>query len=183
LNKLFYLLFFILTLSFGCADFEDQEVKAVPIGSPPDQELFDYVTTETEDGAKKWVLTSDKLQKFADMDDVQLFELKMEFFDNDELTSTITSRRGKVNLDSGKLFAWNEVVVISEDGRKLETEELHYDDENGLIVNDVFDRFTRGSDVMTGYGMEATPELDYFELKDQVKAFVVSEDDQKEPAE
>ena len=183
MNKLFYLLFFLLTLNFGCADFEDTEVKAVPIGSPPDQELFDYVITETEDGAKKCVLISDKLQKFADSEDVQLFELKMKFFDNDKLTSTITSRRGKANLDSGKLFAWNEVVVISEDGRKLETEELHYDDETGLIVNDVFDRFTRGSDVMTGYGMEATPELDYFELKDRVKAFVVSEDEQKEPAE
>ena len=183
MNKLVYIsLAFSLLLS-GCAEFDDQKVQDIHDGIPPDQELLDYVMTETENGLKKWVLISDKLQRFSDSDDVQLFELEMQFYDADVLTSTITSRRGTANLDTGKLFAWREVVVISADGRKLETEELHYDDKSGLIVNDVFDTFTRGHDVMTGYGMEATPELDYFELKDSVNAYVVSEEEQKEPAE
>jgi len=72
------------------------------------------------------------------------------------------------------------VVVVTRDGRRLETEELSYDNSSGRISNDVFNRFTRGGDVMTGYGMIATPDLDSFELLRDVQAEVRSET--REPA-
>jgi hypothetical protein len=64
------------------------------------------------------------------------------------------------------------VVVVTEDGRRLETQELYYDNERGLIHNDVFDRLTRGDDVVTGVGLEATPDLEYIEIKQRVQAEV-----------
>ncbi len=67
------------------------------------------------------------------------------------------------------------MVVVTNDGRRLETEELFFDNETQLIHNDVFDRFTRDGDVVTGIGLEATPDLEYIEIKQRVEAEVEDE--------
>ena len=115
------------------------------------------------------------MERWQDVEDAQLYGVDMDFYKADTLHSTLTSERGQANLKTQDLFAWGNVVVVTKDGRRLETEELNYDDGTGLISNDVFNRFTRGQDVMTGVGMEATPDLDSFELKSEVTAQAVTE--------
>ena len=156
----------------GCAD----EPRVAPTGevgeNPPDQELFGSTITDTSGGARRWVLDSERLERWERRDDAELYGVHMRFFRADTLFSTLTSRRGKANLKTNDLYCWGAVVVQTRDGRRLETEELYYDDSDGLITNSVFNRFIRGGDVMTGVGMVATPELDYFELKTDVDAVV-----------
>jgi hypothetical protein len=41
-----------------------------------------------------------------------------------------------------------------------------------LIYNDVYNRFTWGEDLVTGNGLEATPDLEYLEIKERVSAEV-----------
>ena len=113
--------------------------------------------------------------KFADQEEVELVTVKMKFFRDGEFFSTLTADSGRANLSTKNLFAWGNVDVVTTDGRRLQTDELHYDDKTELITNDVFCRFTRGEDVMTGVGLEASPDLEYFVLKDQVKAEVGDE--------
>lgn len=149
---------------------------AAPEEAPPDQVLFDAVIRETESGDPRWVLRSDRLEKDRNSDEAELFGVHMDFFRADTLHSTLTSRRGKAHLKRKDLHAWEDVVVITRDGRRLETEDLWYSNETGLITNEVFNRFTRDEDVMTGTGLEATPDLEYFELKHDVEAEVVDEE-------
>jgi len=137
-----------------------------------DQVLIDTTITDSREGVRRWVLTSDRLEKFLDQDEAQLHGVHMEFFQADTLFSVLTAARGRASQRSGNLFVWDDVVVQARDGRRLETQELSYDDRSGRISNEVFNRFTRGADVMTGVGMLATPGLDYFELKREVDATV-----------
>jgi hypothetical protein len=44
-----------------------------------------------------------------------------------------------------------------------------------LIYNEVFNRFTWQDDLITGVGLEATPDLEYLEIKRQVSAEVEDE--------
>ncbi len=145
----------------------------------PDQVLFDYVLTETEAGVPSWELASDRLERFVKKgdakDEVELYNVRMRFFRDGEPYSLLTSERGRANMKTKEIFTWGDVVVVTTDGRRLETEELHYDNVRERIHNDVFDRFTRLGDVMTGYGMEATPDLDFFELKRRVNAEVTDD--------
>lgn len=159
----------------GCA--EDERVAATEDLSDdlPDQELFNTTIYDTKGGERRWILGSDRLARYHDQDEAQLFVVNMDFYKADTLFSTLTSRRGRANMKTNDLFAWGEVVVVTKDGRRLETEELDYDDNTGRISNDVFNRFTRGEDVMTGIGMEATPDLSRFELKQAVEATVYDE--------
>lgn len=162
----------------GCARVEetpDAPAAAAEGPAPPDQELFDSVITESRDGHRRWILHSDRTERWVDVDDAELYGVHMDFFRADTLHSTLTSERGRANSRTKDLFAWGDVVVVTRDGRRLETEELRYDNATGRITNDVFNRFTRGEDVMTGYGMIATPDLDSFELQRDVQAEVRSE--------
>jgi len=161
-----------LALLAGCGEDEPVSASEELMDDLPDQELFNTTIYDTKSGERRWVLSSDRLARYHDQDEAQLYEVNMDFYKADTLFSTLTSRRGRANMKTNDLFAWGEVVVVTRDGRRLETEELDYDDDTGHISNDVFNRFTRGDDVMTGIGMEATPDLDRFELKQAVEATV-----------
>ena len=168
------LLFLVLAM-VGCSDRERvSETTSLP-DDLPDQELFDTSIYDSREGVQRWRLDSVRLARYLDQDEAQLYGVHMEFFRADTLFSTLTSERGRANMKTNDLFTWGDVVVVTRDGRRLETEELYYDERKGLISNDVFNRFTRDDDVMTGIGMEATPELDYFELKQEVEATVHDE--------
>jgi LPS export ABC transporter protein LptC len=161
----------------GCSQGEDPPAPTTvaegeAAGPPPDQVLFDATITDTTEGDRRWILDSERLEKQTKSDMAELYTVHMDFYKADTLYSTLTSERGRANLKTKLLHAWGNVVVVTRDGRRLETEELTYDNARGRIHNEVFNRFTRGEDVMTGIGMEATPELDYFELKNEVAADV-----------
>jgi len=139
----------------------------------PEQQFFDYRLVETNAGIRNWVLVSDLMNKYPGQRDVELITVHIDFFKNGAHFSTLTADSGLANLQTNNIFTWGEVVVVTEDGRKLETEELYFDNETQLIYNDVFDRFTRDGDVIEGIGLEATPDLEYIEIKQKVEADVL----------
>jgi LPS export ABC transporter protein LptC len=75
------------------------------------------------------------------------------------------------------MFVYGEVVGTSLDGDVLETDTLRYLNVEDKIVSDSFVRLTRGNNVMTGYGLEADNRLSSVDIKRDVKATLVDEDD------
>ena len=162
----------------GCGESDEPARTATPAaktGRTPEQQFFDYRLIETENGIRLWVLQSDKMNKYAGERDVQLVTLHMDFFKQGNHFSVLTSDSGRANLNTKDIHAWGNVIVITDDGRKLETEQLFFNNETQLIHNDVFNRFTRDGDVLTGIGLEATPDLEYIEIKQNVEAQVEDE--------
>lgn len=139
-------------------------------GRVPEQKFYEYRLIESQAGVRQWVLDSDEMVKFADRQDVDLVRVKMDFFRQGEYYSTLVSDSGTANLRSRDVFVWGNVVVTTHDGRRLQTSELYYSNSDGLIRNDVFNVFDRGYDRITGSGLEATPDLDYIEIKRDVAA-------------
>ena len=162
----------------GCGDSGEPAQTGSPRtkgGRVPEQQFFDYRLIESEAGVRQWVLQSDKMLKYSGERDVHLVTLHMDFFKEGEHFSVLTADSGKANLTSKNIHTWGNVVVVTDDGRVLETEELFFDNETQLIHNDVFNRFTQDGDVLTGIGLEATPDLEYIEIKQQVEAEVKDE--------
>jgi LPS export ABC transporter protein LptC len=161
----------------GCAEPE----SAVPTGRPdaaalvPEQTFYDYRVIETNAGVREYVLDSDRMQKYANHEELHLVRVKMDFYRQGAYFSTLTSDSGRANPTTKDVFVWGHVVVVTTDHRRLTTEELTYDSAAGLIRNDVFNTLDRGDDVVTGIGLEATPDLEYIELKQRVEATVGDE--------
>ncbi len=163
-------------LAAGCEqgaqpDTPDAEAAAAAPQRPL-QRFYDYKLTETTAGVRQWVLVSDEMQKYRGEEDVRLIEVHMDFYRGGDHFSVLTSDSGQADLQSRNVHVWGQVVVITDDGRKLETEELYFDNERQIIHNEIFNRFTRDGDVLTGIGLEATPDLEYIEIKQQVEAEV-----------
>ncbi len=161
----------------ACGQEEDtgvtvSENATAPAAKQPEQKFYDYRLIETQAGVRQWVLDSDEMLKYHGRDDVELVRVKMDFFKNGEYYSTLISDSGTANTQTNNVFVWGNVVVTTHDGRRLRTSELDYSNTDGLIRNDVYNVFDRGSDVVTGIGLEATPDLNYIEIKDDVAAEV-----------
>jgi LPS export ABC transporter protein LptC len=165
----------VLLPAAGC------QQQAEPAAAPPrdeqvpQQEIFDYRLIETTAGVRKWVLEGERMLKYAGQQDMLLIDVKMDFYREGEHFSVLTADSGRANEYTKNVHTWGNVVVVTDDGRMLETEELFFDNESQLIYNDVFDRFTRQEDIITGIGLEATPDLEYIEIKQRVEGAVGDE--------
>ncbi len=165
-------------LAAGCGD--GTEPSAAPVrrdAALPEQQFFDYRLIETNAAVRQWVLESSEMQKFAGREDVLLVTVRMDFYRDGAHFSVLTADSGRANLQTRNVHTWGDVVVVTDDGRRLETQELFFDNETRRITNDVFNRFTREGDVLTGIGLEATPDLEYIEIKGEVQAEVGDDTD------
>lgn len=162
-------------LTTGCGEERPATVSAQSGVRVPEQEFLDYRLIETSDGVRQWLLESDRMQKFSDQEDVLLVTVKMEFYRDGTYFSTLTSDSGQANLQKNDVHTWGDVVVVTEDGRRLECSELFFDNETELITNDVFNRFTRGRDVTTGIGLETSADLENVVIRENVVFDVADE--------
>ncbi len=138
----------------------------------PLQEFSDYKLTESDQGVRTWVLGSQSMRRYADREDVDLVDVHMDFYRAGEHWSVMDADSGRVNQRTRAVHVWGTVDIRTDDGRRLQTAELFFDNETGRIRNDVANRFTRGTDILTGNGLDATPDLEYVEIKRDVKAEV-----------
>jgi LPS export ABC transporter protein LptC len=159
----------------GCGQQPPQAGPPPPGERIPEQEIVDYRLIESQGGVRRWTLDSKRMRKFTGQEDLELDDVKMDFYKDGVYSSTLTSEHGTANPTKKNMLAWGHVVVTTVDGKKLETEELRYESTKDRISNQVFNRFTRGEDVVTGYGMEANPTLDTFELKERIGATLTDE--------
>ena len=145
------------------------------LGAQPEQTFYDYRLIETDGGIRRWVLDSDLMLKYTGRQDVDLVRVNMDFFRDGKYYSTLVADSGVADTRTHDVHVWGHVTITTDDDRRLRTTDLRYTNEDGLIRNEVYNVFDRGADVVTGIGLEATPDLDYLVIKEQV-AGVIGDD-------
>jgi LPS export ABC transporter protein LptC len=175
----------ILVLSglLGCGDASDPSVDAqdgpadevADQAERPAQTFYDYRLIESSGGIKQWVLDSDVMHRYKSRTDVDLVRVAMDFFKDGAYHATLLADSGVANTSTNDVHVWGNVAINTHDARRLRTSELFYSSKDGLIRNEVYNVFDRGLDVVTGYGLEATPDLDYLVIKRQVAGIVGDE--------
>lgn len=167
----------LLTVSatYGCGvDSEPprEEERAVL----PDQVIMEFATTETFGGDKSWKLLADKAEVFDKKGYSKVFGVKILFYGPEgDVTSVLTSERGRVTEKTRDLQAFGNVLLESSEGVKVETESLRWDNGNERIWSSEFVTVTSGTRVLTGYGFDSDPGLKDLQVHSQVKISVREE--------
>lgn len=110
----------------------------------------------TKDGIRQAVLRADTGYVFEETSRVELAKVHLTLFRaTGEKAAELTSREGELNQRTQAMVARGEVVLITVDGRRIETEELHYDPNRSRIWSDVATAHTHNDARLVGDSFEA----------------------------
>jgi hypothetical protein len=86
--------------------------------------------------------------------------VKVEFYnDLDSITTTLTSKRGRVEDISRNLYAIDSVVAVNDSGVTLITQELMWRNNDRKIVSNMFVTILTSLEKIEGYGFESDQSL------------------------
>lgn len=125
-----------------------------------DQVLYHTKSVLTDNGVMKAEVYADTGYLFDDNTRVEMRVVKTVFFTaTGARNAVLTSREGTYNTRSDNMEARGDVVVVSEDGRRLTTPELRYGQTRNEIMSDSSFVLTDSTQKMTGVGFVSDPNM------------------------
>ncbi|MGH3055314.1 MAG: LPS export ABC transporter periplasmic protein LptC, partial [Gaiellaceae bacterium] len=147
-------------------------------GVLPDQEVSDFVLTETDQGVPQWTLFAQYAATYSTRNTITARGIRVDFFNDQGVkNSTLTAREGDINQMTRDMTASGDVILQSEDGARMSTQHLQFLNHTQRIRTDDFVRVERAGDVLTGTGFDSDPQLRHFEFRTKVNATVHSSSD------
>jgi LPS export ABC transporter protein LptC len=142
-------------------------------GVLPDQEVSDFVATETDEGLVQWKMYARSAATYRSRNTIVARGLRIDFYDDKgKRSSTLNADTGEMNDVTHDMTARGHVAIQATEGTRMTTDLLHFLNKQQRIVTDSFVRVDRAGDVLTGYGFESDPDLKNFQFKRQVRATV-----------
>ncbi|MEO8193943.1 MAG: LPS export ABC transporter periplasmic protein LptC [Gemmatimonadales bacterium] len=125
-----------------------------------DQVMFGARMILTDKGLSRAELISDTAYFFDDNTRVELRKVETTFYTmTGARDAYLTSRRGTYNNRTGQMIARGDVVVITEEGRRLVTPELKYDQQLNEISSDSSFVLTEPGRRLAGIGFRSDPNM------------------------
>jgi LPS export ABC transporter protein LptC len=140
-------------------------VSARALADTADQTLFGVRLVLSDGGVQRALMQADTAFTYEDNSRTELRKVRSTFYTETGLKNgTLTAREGTYNVRSQNMEARGNVVVISEDGRRLETPQLRFDTGRNEISGDSAFVLTRPGEVLTGIGFMADPALTHIQI-------------------
>ena len=121
----------------------------------------------TENGKIKVRIVANKIERFQDQQPGLIFSEKMEVYfynDSSELQSTLMANDASIDEDTKIMLAQNNVMLTSNDNKKLETEELVWDEQKDKIYTDKKVKITTGKEVVYGEGFMSNCDFSQYSI-------------------
>jgi LPS export ABC transporter protein LptC len=121
----------------------------------------------TENGKIKVRIVANKIERFQNQQPGLIFSEKMEVYfynDSSELQSTLMANDASIDEDTKIMLAQNNVILISNDDKKLETEELVWDEKKNKIYTDKKVKITTGKEVVYGEGFTSNADFSQYSI-------------------
>lgn len=163
-----------LLVACGCTGSRESGPSA-SAGNLPDQEVTDFVLTETDQGAPQWTLYARYAATYTPRSVVVARDIRVDFFDTKGVRSSeLTAREGEIQQQTRDMTARGNVILQTTEGTRMTTEEMHFENQRQVITSDRLVRVERVGDTLEGVGFSSDPELHHFEFRSQVNATVRS---------
>jgi len=129
----------------------------------PSQESWNSKVLFTEQGNLKAILLSDHIMMYTEKGETKLEGVKIDFYDEQEVhTTTLTSKRGRVDDATRNMYAIDSVVAVNDSGVVLKTNSLMWRNKDRKIVTEEFVIIETPKEKIQGYGFESDQSLDNY---------------------
>jgi LPS export ABC transporter protein LptC len=147
-------------LVLACEDPGAKPVTTVQAVDSADQVLEGFSHWVTKDGIRRSEVQADTAFFYENTQVTQLKNVRVVFYDlNGKESSTLTAKAGTYRWQDGSMQANGTVVVISPDGRKLQTDTLKYDNATNTISTNTHFIMDRGTDHLEGDSFRSDPDF------------------------
>jgi LPS export ABC transporter protein LptC len=147
--------------SIGCSSKKQPPVAThSPLADSADQVMYGMRFNLTDKGLERAQLQSDTAYFFDENTRIELEKVHTTFFTaTGAKNAVLTSERGTYNSRTSNMVARKNVVVVSEDGRRLTTPELTYNQQANQISSDSAFVMTEPNRRLEGVGFRSDPDM------------------------
>jgi LPS export ABC transporter protein LptC len=143
-----------------------------PLADSADQVMYGARFNLTDKGLQRAQLESDTAYFFEDNTRIELEKVHTTFFTaTGAKNAVLTSERGTFNSRTNNMVARKNVVVVSEDGRHLTTQELNYNQQRNEISSDSAFVMTEPNRRLEGVGFRSDPDMKNIKILKGVGGF------------
>jgi LPS export ABC transporter protein LptC len=147
--------------AIACSSKKQPPVAAhSPLADSADQVMYGARFNLTDKGLQRAQLQADTAYFFDDNTRIELENVHTTFFTaTGAKNAVLTSDRGRFNSRTNNMVARRNVVVVSEDGRRLTTPELIYNQAMNEISSDSAFVMTEPNRRLEGIGFRSDPDM------------------------
>ncbi|MCK4881454.1 MAG: LPS export ABC transporter periplasmic protein LptC [Candidatus Omnitrophica bacterium] len=146
----------------------------------PEQKFHGFNLQGYDDtGEKAWNVNGDTADIMGS--EIILSNVDANTFGDQKMN--VTAKKGTVDQISGKMRLEDDVVITSEDGKRLMTDTLDWDRNEDLVTTEDDVTIIDERMMATGTGMEAHPGLKTAEIKEDVTVMIETEPEKKEESQ
>ena len=152
---------FAAAVSLACTNKKLPPVEAHdPLADSADQVMYPARFNLTDQGLQRAHVDADTAYFFDDNNRMELQGVHATFYTvTGAKDAVLTSRHGTTNTRTNNMIARKDVVVVSEDGRRLTTAELIYNQQKNEISSDSAFVMTEPNRRLEGIGFRSDPNM------------------------
>ena len=161
------LFLFFLVVLISCTNDPKLVQEFVSDKQQPIEQIKGAELLHTENGKVKVRLVASRIERFQDIQPALIFPDHLEVYfynDSSQLKSTLMADYASVDEEKKIMLAQNNVILISSDDKKLETDELIWDENKNKIYTDKKVKITTGKEVIYGEGFTSTPDFKQYSI-------------------
>ncbi len=159
----------LFALMIGCSQQDPTQTQPVSNTDVPTQEMWDAQIRSTDKGELKALINFGHMERYSNKS-LLLFDdgIDIDFYnDRGEKSSKLTAEGGEMDENTEDVKAYGNVVVVSDSGFTLYTDELYYYKERDKIISNVQVKVTTtDGDTLHGVGFESDSQMHYWEIRE-----------------
>lgn len=168
MKRLFIYIFLLGAVLTGCFQDRTVDTEFEEPEEMPDQEMWDFEIRATKMGELQAIIRAGHMRRYS-KNATSLFDegIHIDFYNEDEkVTSVLKAETGELEEQTTNVTARGNVVVESDSGITLYTEELYYDKNKEKIFSETDVKIaTQKGDTLHGVGFESDTQMDEWEIK------------------
>lgn len=150
----------------ACEEKVKPSVTSGLTGESPVQESWDATIVFTDSGKVSGILKAGHIAVYADKRITVLdSNITVDFYDEHQRhTSVLTARRGQVNDVSHDFEAHEHVLVVSDSGSVLRSEDLYWTNATRKIHTPAYVEISSPKEQLQGHGFESDQDLKHYTI-------------------